>query len=210
VSILRQRRARPACARASRRRRNISSDRRLRVVPRGLRGALTQLSARRLAAVLLASSAFGLIAASPPPHEAPVANALTKAQMEALLPKTALRTIYVVDVNKFGQVTGAKPQVKSKDANFNIQTYGNALQAFIRTPDDKAISGVYTLTYDYSPKTRKIDRSVALVHPGGVNPDAEGAALVMIDAVKKQQAAAAAAAAKAAAPKKPAPKPSAK
>jgi hypothetical protein len=139
------------------------------------------------------AAAVGLLGASPAPSSAPAeANHLTAAQMKALLPKTALHTEYEVAVNKLGQVTGAHAKVQSKDPNFNLQTYGNALQAFIRTDDGHAISGLYRLTYDYDPKTHRIGRTVALIHPGGVNADAEGAADAMIDTAKKEAAAAAA------------------
>jgi len=161
------------------------------------------LIGRNAAALLLASGAFFLLAATPPPKLPVGGNALTKAQMEALLPKVRLHTVYVVAVNKLGQVTNAKAMSLSKNVTFNVQTYGNALQAFIRTSDGTAISGLYTLTYDYDPKTRGIARSVALMHAGGVDPNAKGAALVMMDAAKKQaekEAAAAAAKAKHSAP----------
>jgi hypothetical protein len=89
-------------------------------------------------------------------------------------------------------VTGAKAVKLSTDHTYNLQTYGNALQTFIRTEDGKADPGVYKLTYDYDPKTQKISREVALVKLGGVDPNAKGAALVMMDAAKKEAAAAAA------------------
>jgi hypothetical protein len=54
-------------------------------------------------------------------------------------------------------------------------TYGNALQAFIRTPDGSAIAGTYRLTYDYDPKTKLVRRGVGLVRSGGVDPNALGA-----------------------------------
>jgi hypothetical protein len=150
------------------------------------------LNRRPVSATVLVA-AFALLGATPAPTATvPDANHLTAAQMKALVPKVALHTVYVVAVNKLGQVSGAKAKVLSRDKTFNLQTYGNALQAYIRTEDDKAIAGIYTLTYDYSPKTGRIARTVALVHPGGVNPDAEGAALVMIDAAHKEAAAAAA------------------
>jgi hypothetical protein len=144
--------------------------------------------------VALLGSAIVLLGATPAPKPSgpPEANHLTGAQMRALLPKVALHTEYVVAVNKLGQVSGAQAKVQSKDKTFNVQTYGNALQAFIRTEDGKAISGVYRLTYDYHPKDGRISRDVALVHAGGVDPDAEGAALVMVDAARKEAAAAAA------------------
>ncbi len=126
--------------------------------------------------------------------------------MEALAPKTALHTVYTVTTNKLGQVTGVKATKRSKDNTFNLQTYGNALQSFIRTEDGKAIPGTYTLTYDYNPQTRRVHRNVALVHAGGVNENAEGAALVMMDVARRE--AAAAAKARHAAHASPSPQPS--
>jgi hypothetical protein len=159
------------------------------------------LIGRGLTAALVASGAFFLLAASTPPP----GNALTKAQMESLLPKTALHTAFVVSTNNLGQVTNAKPKTLSKNANFNVQTYGNALQAFIRTDAGTAIAGLYTLSYSYDPKSRRIARSVALIHAGGVDPNAKGAALVMMDAAHKDAVAAAAKAKHAApAPRAPA------
>ncbi len=181
-------------------------------VRRRVRRALTQLIGRRAVAVLAAAGTIVLGAMTPafaatpsPKPTSPAENSLTKAQMEALAPKTALHTEFIVNTNKLGQVTGAKATKESKDPNFNLQTYGNALQTFIRTDDGKAVPGVYKLTYDYDPKTRRIRRDVALVHEGGVDENAEGAALVMMDAAKKE-AAAAAAAAKAKQHPSPAPK----
>jgi hypothetical protein len=69
----------------------------------------------------------------------------------------------------------------SDSATFNGQTYGNALQAFIRTPDGNVVVGTYRLTYDFDPKTARVRRDVSLLSQGGVNPDAEGAALVLMD-----------------------------
>jgi hypothetical protein len=145
-------------------------------------------------AAALLGSAIVLLGSTPAPKPSgpPDANHLTAAQMRALLPKVALHTEYIVAVNKLGQVSGAKAKVQSKDKTFNVQTYGNALQAFIRTEDGHAISGVYSLSYDYHPKDGRISRAVALVHAGGVDPDAKGAALVMVDAARKEAAAAAA------------------
>ena len=68
-------------------------------------------------------------------------------------------------VNKLGQVTRILSGKPSKDRTYNLQTGGNALQAYIRTSDGKAIAGSYRLTYDYSPKTTRIHRDVALVEP---------------------------------------------
>ena len=110
---------------------------------------------------------------------------VTKIQPKSLLPKVPLHTEYVVAINKLGQVTHIISGKLSKDRTYNVQTEGNALQAFIRTADDKAIPGSYRLTYDYSPKTTRIHREVVLVKAGGVDANAEGAVYKMIDDVKK-------------------------
>ena len=139
------------------------------------------------AALCAAFAAFTLLAATPAPRPTPYRIDLTKIQPKSLLPKVALHTEYIVAVNKRGQVTHIISGKASKDRTYNIQTAGNALQAFIRTPDGKAISGRYRLTYDYSPKTTRIHRDVALVKAGGVDPNAEGAVYQMMDDVKKHQ-----------------------
>ena len=100
-------------------------------------------------------------AATPAPRPTPYRIDLTKVQPKSLLPKVALHTEYIVAVNKLGQVTRIISGKTSKDRTYNIQTAGNALQAFIRTPEGKAIPGSYRLTYDYSPKTTRIHRDVA-------------------------------------------------
>jgi hypothetical protein len=138
---------------------------------------------RVLLCALLA--AFTLIAATPAPVKTPYRIDVTKIQPKALLPKGPLHTEYVVAINKLGQVTKIVSGKPSKDKTFNLQTAGNALQAFIRTPDDKAIPGTYRLTYDYNPKTTRVRRDVALVHAGGVDVNARGAALKMMDDVQK-------------------------
>ena len=132
------------------------------------------------------AAAFTLLAATPAPHASPYRVDLTKIQPKSLLPKVPLHSEFVVAINKLGQVTRIISSKTSADKTYNLQTAGNALQAFIRTPDGKAISGSYRLTYDYSPKTTRIHRDVALVKAGGVDANAEGAALLMIDDVRKR------------------------
>jgi hypothetical protein len=134
-----------------------------------------------------ALAAFTLMAASPAPApvKTPYRIDVTKIQPKALLPKVPLHTEYVVAINRLGQVTKIISGKPSKDATFNMQTSGNALQAFIRTPDDKAIPGTYRLTYDYNPATTRVRRNVSLVHEGGVDVNARGAALLMMDDVQK-------------------------
>jgi len=128
--------------------------------------------------------AFALLAATPAPQPARID--LTKIQPKALQPKVPLHTEFIVAVNKLGQVTKIVSLKPSKDRTYNLQTGGNALQAFIRTPDGKAIPGTYRLTYDYNPKTALVHRGVALIHAGGVDPNAEGAVNVMMEDVKKR------------------------
>jgi hypothetical protein len=97
------------------------------------------------------------------------------------LPKHAEHTEYVVEINKLGQVARVASGRTSDNASFNAQTYGNALQAFIRTPDGHVVVGTYRLTYDFDPKTTRVRRDVTLVRQGGVNPDAKGAAIDLLE-----------------------------
>jgi hypothetical protein len=138
---------------------------------------------RAAACAMLA--AVALLGATPSP--APDRIDLTKIQPKSLLPKVELHSEYIVAVNKLGQVTRVISGKVSKDKTYNLQTYGNAIQAFIRTPDGKAISGRYKLTYDYSPKTTRIHRDVALVKAGGVDANAPGAVIEMYADVRKHQ-----------------------
>lgn len=139
----------------------------------------------RSAAYALAA-AFALLAATPAPQGTPYRIDLTKVQPKALLPKVPLHTEFIVATNKLGQVTEIVSGKPSANKTYNVQTEGNALQAFIRTAEGRAIPGTYKLTYDYNPKTTRIHREVVLVRAGGVNPDAEGAVTKMMDDVKKR------------------------
>ncbi len=132
------------------------------------------------AATFLGGSAAGAATATPPPRVD-----ITKIQPKALLPKTRLHTEFVVETNRYGQVVRVRSGKSSPNAGFNTQTYGNALQAFIRTPDGRAIPGSYRLTYDYDPRTERVHRDVALIHAGGVNVNARGAALTLMDIARK-------------------------
>ncbi len=117
-------------------------------------------------------------AATPAPHatQRPIRVDVTKVQPKSLLPKKAEHAEYVVDINKLGQVTRIESKRPSDNPTFNAQTYGNALQTFIRTPDGHVVLGAYKLTYDFDPKTARVRRDVSLVHQGGVDADAKGAA----------------------------------
>ena len=136
---------------------------------------------------------FGLpawsAAATPPPTSGQSAMPSIK------LPTVPLHTEFLVEVNKKGQVVKSKPSKLSKVETFNLMTYGNTLQMFIRKEDNTATVGLFRVTFDYDPKTKKVSRNVALVTPGGNWGDEEGAATVMYqdaerqlqDALKKQQ-----------------------
>ena len=90
-------------------------------------------------------------------------------------PTTAVHTEFVVEVNRKGQVTRVRSGKSCPDLAFNAITYGNALQAFIRTADGRSISGLYRLSYDFDPKTKKVARTVAIIQKGGVDPNRLGA-----------------------------------
>ncbi|HEX4013048.1 MAG TPA: hypothetical protein VHX17_04050 [Candidatus Cybelea sp.] len=129
-----------------------------------------------LLALLLLAGAVPLVAASPTP--APVAR--------PVLPKIPLHTEVVVEVNKHGQVVRVKSTKPCKVQTFNLQTFGNALQMWIRKPDGSATVGLYRVTYDYDPKTQKVARRIALISAGGTWGNDEGAANVMMDTARKQ------------------------
>jgi hypothetical protein len=137
--------------------------------------------------------------ANPQPSPVPSRDAKLNARLHAVaaaptlpptirlpkLPTSVLHTEFVVEVNKRGQVTRVRSGKGSSNSGFNIKTYGNALQAFIRTQSGRSVSGVFRLTYDYSPETKMVTRGVALIRRGGVNADAPGAAQAMMEASRK-------------------------
>jgi hypothetical protein len=106
--------------------------------------------------------------------------------LRAGLPKVALHVEVVVEVNNRGQVVRVRSTKPCKIQGFNIQTYGNALQMWIRHPNGTAQVGLYRVTYDYDPKTQEVTRRVALISAGGNWANEPGAATVMIDIAKKQ------------------------
>jgi hypothetical protein len=129
--------------------------------------------------LLLSASA---LAAPPAPRRAPDLSKITPRT-----PSRALHAEFIVEVNKLGQVTKADDVKKSGDPTFDAMVYGNSLQAYIRTPAGKAVSGKYRLTYDYSPATKSVRRTVSLVQRGGVDPNAPGAVIVEARKVAKQR-----------------------
>jgi hypothetical protein len=158
-----------------------------------------EIKARWLPAAALAAlvtlggwAALPALAATPAPSAAstrsahPVRIDVTKIQPKSLLPKRAEHAEFMVDINKLGQVTRVRAEHSSDSPTFNAQTYGNALQAFIRTPDGHVVLGTYRLTYDFDPKTARVRRDVTLVRQGGVDPDAKGAAAELMDKAHPQ------------------------
>jgi hypothetical protein len=128
------------------------------------------------------------VAASPTPSPKPtVDSAELNARLKAAAakpnmvmpptrtPSTPQHTELIVETNKKGEVTRVRAGKGGPDPLFNTMVYGNALQAYIHTADGGAIAGTYRLTYDYSPETKNVKRSVELIKEGGVDPDAIGA-----------------------------------
>ncbi len=185
MPLLRARASGPA-ARVEEARLALSSDRRLRGVRFGVRVAVTQLNLRtRWCCALLTALALSAVPAvpvtaaptpAPHPHAAPTWP----------VPKVPLHCEIIAQTNAKGQVVSAKIDKPSPDKFFNAQVYGNALQAFIRTPDGHAVTGQFRLTYDYDPKSVDVKRQVAFIKAGG-DPDAPGAVSQMIEMAKKGQ-----------------------
>jgi hypothetical protein len=132
------------------------------------------------AALLLACSSAAGAATPTPQPSLPERINVEQLQPRSIAPKVKLHVELIVEINKLGQVTRVRSIKPSHDQAFDAHAYGNALQAFIRTPDDTVILGSYRLTYDYDPVTLRVHRDVELVHRGGVNPNAQGAALALL------------------------------
>ena len=136
----------------------------------------------RTAAIGAAILVAFLGAAAPPPSPSPDPHRINVQDLQprAIFPKKHLHVEVTVEINRLGQVTRVRTIKPSHDRSFDAHTYGNALQAFIRTGDGNVVLGTYRLTYDYDPVALTVHRSVALIKRGGVNPNAQGAALAML------------------------------
>ncbi len=152
---------------------------------------------RVAAALILSVSLMPLVAFADAPSSQPsndlnarmrdaahdATNAGKEQQLNKMLaphmPATALHTEFIVETNNKGQVTRVRSGRNSKDRTFDLMTYGNVLQTFIRTDTGNAHAGTFRVTYDYSPKTHTVSRDVSLISLGGVNPNAEGAVYEM-------------------------------
>lgn len=135
-----------------------------------------------LAALAAVPGGHAMAASTPAPSPAP------HAMPSVPYPKVPLHTEAVVEVNKKGQVVRIKSTKQSKSRAYNVQTFGNALQMWIRHPDGTAEVGLYRVTYDYDPKTSKIDRHVTIISSGGSWANDQGAATVMMEIARKQAA----------------------
>jgi len=158
----------------------------VRALRRSVCSIVAKLMRRIVAAaalVLLASAAAS--AASPSPAPTPLRIDVRTLQPRSIFPKKPLHSEYTVEVNRLGQVTRVRTVKPSHDPLFDAHTYGNALQAFIRTSDGHVVLGTYRLTYDYDPVTLRVRRDVALVRAGGVNPNAKGAATEMMEIARR-------------------------
>jgi hypothetical protein len=148
---------------------------------------------RRLAltaAAVLVAAAPAFAASTPAPKPRPTLP--QRINVKGLQPRSLFankpeHVEVVVEVNRMGQVARVRSIRPSHDQGFDAHCYGNALQAFIRTPDGNAIPGVYRLTYDYDPNTLNVRRDVALLWRGGVNPNAKGAANEMMEIARRNR-----------------------
>jgi hypothetical protein len=134
-----------------------------------------------------------LVAAGAAPAPATPTPKPTATSVKMHLPDFPLHSEVVVEVNSKGQVVRVKSTKPSKVASFNLQTYGNALQMWIRHPNGTAQVGLYRVTYDYNPKNQSVTRKIAIISTGGTWANDPGAATVMIQMAQKQAAAAEAA-----------------
>jgi len=141
------------------------------------------------ASIFLAAAAPA-VAGTPQPSPKPSAKASVDPHAPPLpmpkMPNFPIHTEFTVEVNSKGQVVRVKSGKSSNVPMYNAWTYGNVLQMWIRHPDGTAETGLYKVTYDYDPTTKKIDRKPSLVSAGGTWGNEEGAANQMIDVARKE------------------------
>jgi len=140
---------------------------------------------RALAVILALAGAF---AALPANAATPSPKATAASHYVPPVPKVAEHAEFLVEVNAKGQVVRVRSAkgTGDKDPVFNAQTYGNVLQMWIRHPDGTAEVGLYRVTYDFDPHTKKVRREVAIVRRGGNWGNEPGAATVMIDTANRE------------------------
>jgi hypothetical protein len=152
---------------------------------------VSRLRALLFASTFIAAACVPALAATSSPSPKPAPKASAPAHPQPLptpnMPKIKIHSEFTVEVNAKGQVVKVKT-AKSQPSvpMYNAWTYGNVLQMWIRHPDGTAEVGLYKVTYDYDPTTKKITRVPSLVTPGGTWGDEEGAANQMIDVARKE------------------------
>jgi hypothetical protein len=129
-----------------------------------------------LAACAIVAPMSGFAANQPKPVPAPTPD----------LGPRPLHSVMDVEVNKYGQVVRIKGGQLSHNATFDTMTIGNALQMWIRRPDQTAVVGLFRVTYDYDPRTHNIARHQWLLSAGGDWGNAQGAANKMIAVAKRE------------------------
>jgi hypothetical protein len=152
---------------------------------------VSRLRALLFASTCIAAACAPAVAATPAPSPKPSPKASGSPHPLVLptpnMPKIKIHSEFTVEVNAKGQVVKVKT-AKSQPSvpMYNAWTYGNVLQMWIRHPDGTAEVGLYKVTYDYDPTTKKITRMPSLVSAGGTWADEEGAANQMIDLARKE------------------------
>ncbi|HTV91139.1 MAG TPA: hypothetical protein VMG98_00325 [Verrucomicrobiae bacterium] len=140
----------------------------------------------RALALILALA--GVFTALPAIAATPAPKAATAPHYAPPVPKVPEHAEFLVEVNAKGQVVRVRSAkgTGDKDPVFNAQTYGNVLQMWIRHPDGTAEVGLYRVTYDFDPHTKKVRREVAIVQRGGNWGNDPGAATEMIDTANRE------------------------
>lgn len=101
-------------------------------------------------------------------------------------PNKRMHVRLIVEVNKRGQVVRVDHGSLSGDRAFDTMALGNAMQMWIRKPNGTAVTGLYSVTYDYNPKSHAVSRVPALVKPGGNWGNKPGAATAIISDARRQ------------------------
>lgn len=102
------------------------------------------------------------------------------------LPQHPLHAQLTVEVNEHGQVVRVDHGQLSGDRNFDVMTIGNAMQMWIRHPDGSSEAGLYTISYDYDPKTHNVQRHPSLVKAGGSWAQSPGAATLIVKDMQRE------------------------
>jgi hypothetical protein len=149
----------------------------------------SRLRALLLASTFLAAACVPALAATPSPKPSPKASGSPHPLVLPTpnMPKFKIHSEFTVEVNAKGQVVKVKTAKSQPNVPmYNAWTYGNVLQMWIRHPDGTAEVGLYKVTYDYDPATKKITRVPSLVTAGGTWGEEEGAANQMMDVARKE------------------------